>query len=110
MVISQRPCIVKGQGKTFGKDIDVASTLLARDYKGLNNRGSNAVIEGKINVVGQLPTGGQRGRVYDSNGILGTLTATEFKDPSKVIEPSIMKYDVETVSYTHLTLPTTPYV
>lgn len=96
MVISQRPCIVKGQGKTFGKDIDVASTLLARDYKGLNNRGSNAVIEGKINVVGQLPTGGQRGRVYDSNGILGTLTATEFKDPSKVIEPSIMKYDVET--------------
>lgn len=96
MVISQRPCIVKDQGKTFGKDIDVASTLLARDYKGLNNRGSNAVIEGKINVVGQLPTGGQRGRVYDSNGILGTLTATEFKDPSKVIEPSIMKYDVET--------------
>ena len=96
MVISQRPCIVKDQGKTFGKDIDVAATLLARDYKGLNNRGSNAVIEGKINVVGQLPTGGQRGRVYDSNGILGTLTATEFKDPSKVIEPSIMKYDVET--------------
>lgn len=96
MVISQRPCIVKDQGKTFGKDIDVASTLLARDYKGLNNRGSNAVIEGKINVVGHLPTGGQRGRVYDSNGILGTLTATEFKDPSKVIEPSIMKYDVET--------------
>lgn len=96
MVISQRPCIVKDQRKTFGKDIDVASTLLARDYKGLNNRGSNAVIEGKINVVGQLPTGGQRGRVYDSNGILGTLTATEFKDPSKVIEPSIMKYDVET--------------
>lgn len=96
MVISQRPCIVKDQGKTYGKDIDVAATLLARDYKGLNNRGSNAVIEGKINVVGQLPTGGQRGRVYDSNGILGTLTATEFKDPSKVIEPSIMKYDVET--------------
>ena len=96
MVISQKPCIIKDQGKTFGKDIDVAATLLARDYKGLNNRGSNAVIEGKINVVGQLPTGGQRGRVYDSNGILGTLTATEFKDPSKVIEPSIMKYDVET--------------
>lgn len=86
MVISQRPCIVKEQGKTFGKDIDVAATLLARDYKGLNNRGSNAVIEEQINIIdnksvkqlGNILEEGnfknpQCGRVYDSNACSPTL-------------------------------------
>lgn len=86
MVISQKPCIVKDQGKTFGKDIDVAATLLARDYKGLNNRGSNAVIEEQINIIdnksvkqlGNILEEGnfknpQCGRVYDSNACSPTL-------------------------------------
>ena len=39
--------IVFGMGKTADKQIDVAVTLRARDYKGLDNYGSNGVIEWK---------------------------------------------------------------
>lgn len=39
--------LLKDMGETAGKPIDVAVTLRARDYKGLDNYGSNGVIEWK---------------------------------------------------------------
>lgn len=39
--------ICRIMGKTADKQIDVAVTLRARDYKGLDNYGSNGVIEWK---------------------------------------------------------------
>lgn len=39
--------LLKDMGEKAEKKIDIATTLLARDYKGLNNYGSNGVIEYK---------------------------------------------------------------
>ena len=39
----------------------------------------------KINVVRELSTGGQRGRVYSENGNVGCLTALRYKGPSKIL-------------------------
>ena len=39
--------LLKDMGETADKPIDVAVTLRARDYKGLDNYGSNGVIEWK---------------------------------------------------------------
>ena len=39
--------LLKDMGETAYKQIDVAVTLRARDYKGLDNYGSNGVIEWK---------------------------------------------------------------
>ena len=39
--------LLKDMGETAEKQIDVAVTLRARDYKGLDNYGSNGVIEWK---------------------------------------------------------------
>lgn len=36
--------LVKDKGTVFEREIDVATTLLARDWKGLNNYGANGVI------------------------------------------------------------------
>ena len=39
--------LLKDMGETADKPIDVAVTIRARDYKGLDNYGSNGVIEWK---------------------------------------------------------------
>ena len=39
--------LLKGQGATLDKQIDIAATLRVRDYKGFDNYGSNGVIEWK---------------------------------------------------------------
>ena len=39
--------LLKDMGETADRQIDVAVTLRARDYKGLDNYGSNGVIEWK---------------------------------------------------------------
>lgn len=39
--------LLKNMGEVAEKPIDVAVTLMARDYKGLDNYGSNGVIEWK---------------------------------------------------------------
>ena len=39
--------LLKNMGETVDKQIDVAVTLRARDYKGLDNYGSNGVIKWK---------------------------------------------------------------
>lgn len=37
--------LLKGQGATLDKQIDIATTLMARDYKGFGNQSMNGVIE-----------------------------------------------------------------
>ena len=39
--------LLKGQGATLDKQIDIATTLMARDYKGFGNQPMNGVIEWK---------------------------------------------------------------
>jgi hypothetical protein len=39
--------LLKDQEATLDKQIDIATTLRARDYKGFDNYGSNGVIEWK---------------------------------------------------------------
>lgn len=41
------PVLLSGQGSEFEKVIDVATTLMARDYKGFGNQSTNGVIECK---------------------------------------------------------------
>ena len=67
---------------------DVSNCIKSRYDAGISNQASTGtmVISKKIDVVGKFPTGGQRGRIYNSKGIIGTLSATDYKDPSKIIE------------------------
>jgi len=37
-------------------------------------------------TVGDLGVGGQRGRVFSTNGIVGCLSATDYKDPPKILQ------------------------
>jgi len=37
--------LISNQGKQVEKQIDVANTLMARDYKGFGNQSQNGVIE-----------------------------------------------------------------
>ena len=65
---SECTAMISNQGTQLGKETELASTLLARDYKGFGNQAMNCVIE----QVAQLyPNSGnpQAGRVYDAEGI-----------------------------------------
>lgn len=64
--------LLKDMGETAGKPIDVAVTLRARDYKGLDNYGSNGVIEvmADVNVIGSLEAKFEStSRIYDVGGV-----------------------------------------
>lgn len=90
--------LVSNKGEKFEREIDVANTLLARDYKGFGNQAMNAIIENFNNKVAirqatkkgyiECEIGGvadlsypnsktRRGRVQDDGNICPTLTATE---------------------------------
>ena len=43
--VQRETWLLKNCGELAEKRINVATTILARDYKGLNNYGSNGVIE-----------------------------------------------------------------
>ena len=61
-----------GGWEVNAKQTDIATTLLARDYKGMNNFGANGVIEMKVNRIGGLYDGDMRhqsGSVYDKDGL-----------------------------------------
>lgn len=47
MVIAKQTWLVRDKGSTPYKETDVATCLLARDYKGLGNQDGNAVLEVK---------------------------------------------------------------
>ena len=40
----------------------------------------------KTRVIGDLEVGGQRGRIFFRGGCIGSISATEYKDPQKVIK------------------------
>lgn len=83
--------IVSSCGEKFEKEIDVANTLLARDYKGFGNQGMNAVVEipqatkkgyiecevGGVADLSYPDSKTRRGRVQDRGNISPTITATE---------------------------------
>ena len=46
MVGNQKETVfVSGQGSTLERQTDIATTLMARDYKGFGNQATNGVIE-----------------------------------------------------------------
>ena len=83
--------IVSNCGEKFEKEIDVANTLLARDYKGFGNQGMNAVVEipqatkkgyiecevGGVADLSYPDSKTRRGRVQECGNISPTITATE---------------------------------
>lgn len=46
----------------------------------------NYIAEPVMRTVGDLGVGGQRGRVFLTNGIVGCLSATDYKDPPKILQ------------------------
>ena len=83
--------LVSSKAEKFEKEIDIANTLLARDYKGFGNQAMNAVIkipqatkqgyiECEIGGVADLSypnSKTRRGRVQENGTISPTITATE---------------------------------
>lgn len=83
--------IVSNCGEKFEKEVDVANTLLARDYKGFGNQGMNAVVEipqatkkgyiecevGGVADLSYPDSNTRRGKVQDCGNISPTITATE---------------------------------
>ena len=68
--------LLKDMGETAEKQIDVAVTLRARDYKGLDNYGSNGVIEvmADVNVIGSLESKFEStNRIYDVGGVQSNI-------------------------------------
>lgn len=47
-------------------------------------------IENRIKTIGHLGTGGQKGWVFNANGISRCLAATDYKDPTKIVETRTM--------------------
>ena len=43
-------------------------------------------MEKKIRVLCDLGVGGERGRVFDRNCVIGALSSTDYKDPPKAIK------------------------
>lgn len=46
----------------------------------------NYIAEPVMRTVGDLGVGGQRGHVFSTNGIVGCLSATDYKDPPKILQ------------------------
>ena len=46
----------------------------------------NYIAEPVMRTVGDLGVGGQRGRVFSTNGIVGCLSATDYEDPPKILQ------------------------
>ena len=46
--------------------------------------------ENRIKTIGHLGTGGQKGWVFNVNGISRCLAATDYKDPTKIVETKTM--------------------
>lgn len=53
--------------------------------------------ENRIKTIGHLGTGGQKGWVFNANGISRCLAATDYKDPTKIVETRTMIEITETV-------------
>lgn len=91
--------LLKDMGETADKHIDVAVTLRARDYKGLDNYGSNGVIEVMVenkakrlgNLYGEDKGTGYAGNVWDIDNIAPTLTTSQGGQREPMITESQIK-------------------
>ena len=97
-------------GRRFKNNDDPSFTLTAQDRHGVtligsltdknsqgervyttdvavtqNANGGGLGAKTGLYVVGNLPTGGQKGRVFDTKGSIGCLSATDYKDPPKIL-------------------------
>lgn len=52
--------------------------------------GGGGGTENRIKTIGHLGTGGQKGWVFNANGISRCLEATDYKDPTKIVETRTM--------------------
>jgi DNA (cytosine-5)-methyltransferase 1 len=51
----------------------------------------HSVIEPKLDVVGNVQANGrENGNIYNSDGLSPTLLARDYKDPKKIVEPSLV--------------------
>ena len=84
---------------------DVAVTLMARDYKGLNNFGTNGVIEKETkhlgNIFGEEYGTGYAGNVWDKEGLAPTLTNMRGgnRQPMVVEDKTIVRMVLEQSQY-----------
>lgn len=71
--------------------MDVATTLMARDYKGFGNQQMTGVIEPNIETVGNyMPSGHEASIVVDANDIAPTVKENH-RTVTAIVEPSIIK-------------------
>lgn len=77
----------------IGNPIEVAATLMARDYKGFGNQMMTGIVEhgggtDRMIIAGSLNPDKEvqdRVRVLSSDGICQGLRATDYKDPPKIL-------------------------
>lgn len=88
----KEPCVVSQCGKKIEKATDVATTLLARDYKGFGNQAMTGVVE--LEMVGKCEAINGHDllkRVYSSDGLSPTLsTMGGGNTEPKIIDPFIV--------------------
>lgn len=85
-------CVLMNRNK-IGNHTEIASTLMARDYKGFGNQMMTGVVEcgggtDKIVVAGSLNPNKEvqdRVRILLDSGICQGLRATDYKDPPKIL-------------------------
>ena len=72
----------------FPKIRTVSNCITARYNAGIQRRSSigTVVVEPKIDILMKIPQWHQRGSVYDPNGIIGCLTATDYKTPKMILD------------------------
>lgn len=66
---------------------DISPTLIGQGHCG--NVPKIAIEDNKINILGKFEEWHQRGNVYNEEGVMGCLTATDYKTPKLVAESII---------------------
>jgi DNA (cytosine-5)-methyltransferase 1 len=66
----------------------IIGTIIATQFK---QGHGHSIIEPKLDVVGNVQTNGrENGNIYNSDGLSPTLLARDYKDPKKIVEPSLV--------------------
>lgn len=67
---------------------DISNCITARYDAGIQNQKQVGlcVCENNINKIGEIKEWHQRGTIYDSNGVIGCLAATDYKTPKLICE------------------------
>lgn len=82
--------LLSNQGKRFEKETDVASAILARDYKGFGNQTTNGVLVMKSGKQEPIAYDEQNRKIRN-DGLIGTLTTdgSSPKHNNRIIEPIV---------------------